>query len=165
MLAEYPDARAESPSITRLEGSRWRGGRLWSWNRDPRAWTGGDRATGGARATAGLIWLVVWAPGSLGARCAISGLTHTPPETWITTLLQVLAPTVADAHEVSKPQVRDGRCSAERIGPMIIAAPQCGHVHVARIGAVVVSGFDIGAGDAGAESSTRARARGRGRRS
>jgi hypothetical protein len=27
-------AGAESLSITRLEGSRWRGGRLWSWNRD-----------------------------------------------------------------------------------------------------------------------------------
>src|SRR5215213_3400114 len=30
------DADAETPSITRLEGSRWRGGRLWSWNQDNR---------------------------------------------------------------------------------------------------------------------------------
>jgi hypothetical protein len=30
---KHLDANAETPSITRLEGSRWRGGRLWSWNR------------------------------------------------------------------------------------------------------------------------------------
>jgi hypothetical protein len=29
---------AAALSITRLEGSRWRGGRLWSWKWDPRAW-------------------------------------------------------------------------------------------------------------------------------
>ena len=34
---EHPEADAEALSITRLEGSRWRGGRLWSWNQDPRA--------------------------------------------------------------------------------------------------------------------------------
>jgi len=32
-----PDVEAEALSITRLEGSRWRGGRLWSWNGDRRA--------------------------------------------------------------------------------------------------------------------------------
>jgi hypothetical protein len=31
MLDEHLDVRAETPSITRLEGSRWRGGRLWSY--------------------------------------------------------------------------------------------------------------------------------------
>ena len=46
------DADAEALSITRLEGSRWRGGRLWSWNRDLRAWGGVDAGAGGARATA-----------------------------------------------------------------------------------------------------------------
>ena len=30
-LDEHLDADAETPSITRLEGSRWRGGRLWSY--------------------------------------------------------------------------------------------------------------------------------------
>ena len=29
-LNEYLDAGAETPSITDFEGSRWRGGRLWS---------------------------------------------------------------------------------------------------------------------------------------
>src|SRR6476646_1765075 len=102
------------------------------------------------------------APGSGGARCAISGSTHTAPETWSTTLLRVSAPTGADTHEVSKPQVRDASCSAERIGPTIIAALQRGHVHVARVGGAVVSGvvvsIVVGAGDAGAESTVRARA-------
>jgi hypothetical protein len=36
-LDEHLDGDAETPSITRLEGSRWRGGRLWSWNQDLRA--------------------------------------------------------------------------------------------------------------------------------
>jgi hypothetical protein len=48
MPDEHPDAHAETPSITRLEGSRWRGGRLWSWNQDRRAWTDMDEAAGGA---------------------------------------------------------------------------------------------------------------------
>src|SRR4029453_6604233 len=52
MPDEHSDAHAETPSITRLEGSRWRGGRLWSWNQDLRAWTGGDQEAGGAGATA-----------------------------------------------------------------------------------------------------------------
>src|ERR671918_344227 len=91
--------------------------------------------------------------GSSGPRRAISGATDTSPETWTTTLLKVLARTVAGTHEVSKPQVRDASWSAERIGPTIIAAPQCGHVHVARVRAAGVSGFDVGADDAGAESS------------
>ena len=159
---EQPDADAETRSITRLEGSRWRGGRLWSWIRDPRAWTAVDREAGGAGATAAPTGLGVRAPRRGGVRSAISGSTHTSPETWTTTLLQMLAPTVADTHEVSKPHVRDARWSAERIGPTIIAAPQCGHVHVARVGAAVAAGVDVGvgdAGDAGAESTVRARAR------
>jgi hypothetical protein len=42
MQDEHLDANAETPSITRLEGSRWRGGRLWSWNQDRRAWLAVD---------------------------------------------------------------------------------------------------------------------------
>ena len=38
-------------------------------------------------------------------------------------------------HELSKPSVTVASWSAERIGPMIIAAPQRGHAHVALIGA------------------------------
>ena len=30
-LDEHLDTSAETPSITRLEGSRWRGRRLWSY--------------------------------------------------------------------------------------------------------------------------------------
>ena len=43
-LDEHPEADAETPSITRLEGSRWRGGRLWSWNQDLCAWNAVDWA-------------------------------------------------------------------------------------------------------------------------
>jgi hypothetical protein len=43
---------AETLSITRLEGSRWRGGRLWSWNRDLRARAVADSRGVGARAAA-----------------------------------------------------------------------------------------------------------------
>ena len=47
------------------------------------------------------------------------------------------------------------------MGPTMIAAPQCGHIHVARVGDTVVSGVGVagvgGAGDAGADSSVRAR--------
>ena len=35
LLDKHLDVRAETPSITRLEGSRWRGGRLWSYKQDP----------------------------------------------------------------------------------------------------------------------------------
>ena len=84
MPDEHPDADAETPSITRLEGSRWRGGRLWSWNQDPRAWTDVDRAAGGARATAAPTRLVARAPAS-AARVAIGGSRRTSPETWATT--------------------------------------------------------------------------------
>ncbi len=34
MLVKHTGVRAESLSTTRLEGSRWRSGRLWSWSRD-----------------------------------------------------------------------------------------------------------------------------------
>jgi hypothetical protein len=47
-----PEADAEGTSITRLEGSRWRGGRLWILKWDPRAWAVVDRGAVGARAAA-----------------------------------------------------------------------------------------------------------------
>jgi len=49
-----PDVEAEALSITRLEGSRWRGGRLWSWNGDRRA-CDVAHVTVGAGAAMGLI--------------------------------------------------------------------------------------------------------------
>ncbi len=42
------EADAEALSITRLEGSRWRGGRLWSSKWDLRAWMLVDPETVGA---------------------------------------------------------------------------------------------------------------------
>jgi hypothetical protein len=61
-----------------------------------------------------------------------------------------------------RPHVRVASWSAERIGPTIIAAPQCGHVHVARVGGSVVAGVVVpsvvGAGVKGAVSRVRARA-------
>ncbi len=44
------DSTAESLSITRLEGSRWRGGRLWS-----REWGSGSVKESEARASA--LWI------------------------------------------------------------------------------------------------------------
>jgi hypothetical protein len=52
------DVDAEALSITRLEGSRWRGGRLWSWKWDPRAWAAVDRGAVGARAATARTRLV-----------------------------------------------------------------------------------------------------------
>src|SRR5262249_4787694 len=40
-VAKQPDGDAETRSITRLEGSRWRGGRLWSYK--PGSTAGGMR--------------------------------------------------------------------------------------------------------------------------
>ena len=72
------------------------------------------------------------------------------------------APTEPQTHDVSKLHVRVMIWRAERIGPMIIDAPQCGHVHVARIGAAVSAGPGVpsvaGADVPGAASRVRARA-------
>jgi hypothetical protein len=106
---EYPDANAETPSITRLEGSRWRGGRLWSWNRDLQAWTGVDREAGGARATAAPTRLVARAAASAAARCSIGGPTRTSLETWAITLSKTPALTGVGAHELSKHQITVAR--------------------------------------------------------
>src|SRR5688572_5839635 len=137
MLDEHPDARAETPSITRLEGSRWRGGRLWSWNQDPRAWIDVDRKAGGARATAAPTRLVARALVSAAARWAIGGSTRTSPETWAITWSKTPALTGVGVHELSKRHVTVARWSAERTGPTIMAAPHRGHAHVARAGVVV----------------------------
>ena len=53
-----PDADTETLSITRLEGRRWRGGRLWSWNLDLPRWTvasGRAVGTGGEAAWPGRV--------------------------------------------------------------------------------------------------------------
>jgi hypothetical protein len=155
------DASAETLSITRLEGSRWRGGRLWRWNRDLRAWADVDREAGGARATAASTRVVARAPVSAAARCSIGGWTHTSPETSAITWLRTLIPTGVGAHELSKRQVTVARWSAERIGPTIIAAPHRGPGQVARVGVSVVVGSVVavaGADGEGVARTVRARA-------
>jgi len=149
-------ADAEALSITRLEGSRWRGGRLWSWNRDPRTWTDLDRGAGGARARGARTRGVARARVSGAARCSIGGATHTSPETWTITLSKTPTLTGEGAHELSKLHVTVTRWSAERIGPTIIAAPHRGHTHVARAGGVpVVVGAIVSGGGADGEDVAR----------
>ena len=75
------EADAEALSITRLEGSRWRGGRLWSWNRDPPAWRDVDQEAGGARATAAPTRVAARAPASGVAGYSSGGSTRTSRET------------------------------------------------------------------------------------
>ncbi len=89
-------------SITRLEGSRWRGGRLWSWNRDPRAWKVVGYGAVDARAAPDPVRLVARAARRRGATCWLGGLRHTAPDTWAATLTR--APVVTregGVHEVS----------------------------------------------------------------
>ena len=61
--------------------------------------------------------------------------------------------TVVSPHEVSKPSVTVASWSADRIGPTIMAVPQRGHAHVARVGVSVdavtaawVDGAAVGGG-------------------
>src|SRR5580765_4867725 len=121
MPDEHPDAHAETPSITRLEGSRWRGGRLWSWNRDLRAPTGGERAGGGARATLAAARSAARVPANAGAPCWITRSAHTALATWASTLSWLTTLMRWHGHEVSKFQVRVATWTADRIGPTIIA--------------------------------------------
>ena len=82
---------------------------------------------------------------------------HTTAETWTSTLRKpsTLTPMGLVPHEVSKLHVTVARWSAERIGPMIIAAPHRGHVHVARAGVSVAVGAVVSV--AGAEGEGVAR--------
>ena len=92
------DADAETLSITRLEGSRWRGGRLWSWNRDPERGpeemersAARERRRHARRRVARARRVPVG-----GARSR--GLRHTTPETWTTTW----STTTADADDAAR---------------------------------------------------------------
>ena len=131
---------AEALSITRLEGSRWRGGRLWSWNRDPRACTVVDDGAVGARAAAARAPFVErtgTAPDQTGWDHASR---HTFPDTCVTTLTQPAVRTWLDVHEVSKPRVTMARWSPERIGPMTIGAPHCGQRHAGGVEDICAAG-------------------------
>ena len=121
-----PDADAGTPSITRLEGSRWRGGRLWSWNRDRRAWGGVDRGAVGARAAATRSPDVERTGLAGDATDSDTRSRHTTANTWVTTLAKTPGRTSLGAHEVSKPRVTVARWRAERIGPITIGAPHRG---------------------------------------
>jgi hypothetical protein len=160
MPGEHPDADAETPSITRLEGSRWRGGRLWSWNQDLRAWTGWDQEAGGARATTAPARRTARASFVPGAAGAIRRSRHTAPESWGATLPMTPAVTEPCPYEVSNLQVVVASWSADRIGPTIIAAPHRGQAHVARVGVSGAAGAGgSGAGDGAAGGVRRVRAR------
>jgi hypothetical protein len=118
---------AEALSITRLEGSRWRGGRLWSWNGDRGAWGVIDRGAVDARAAAGRTRQVERAGGVPSATSSHDGSRHTTPDTWAITLAK--APVRAwllGTHDVSKPSVTVASWRAERMGPMTIGAPHRG---------------------------------------
>ena len=128
------DVEAEALSITRLEGSRWRGGRLWSWNRDLRAWGVVDRGAVGGRAAAARTRRVERTGRGLEATGSHDGLRHTAPDTWATTLAKTsVKATSLGAHEVSKPSVTVASWSAERIEPMTIVAPHRGQYQAGRV--------------------------------
>ena len=116
-----------------------------------------DREAGGARATAASTRLMARAPVSAAARWAIGGSTRTSPETWATTLSKPPALTGVGAHELSKLHVTVAKWSAERIGPMIIAAPHRGHAHVALAGVSVVGGAVVSVAGAYGEGEGEAR--------
>ena len=89
------------------------------------------------------------------------GRRHTAPDTWATTSTPTPGgPRTIGAHEVSKPQVRAARWCADRIGPTVMAAPQCGHVQVARVAVSVRTAAvaSVAGGAAGRASSVRASA-------
>jgi len=79
-----PDADAEALSTTRLEGSRWPGGRLWSWKWDLRAWVVVDRGAVGARAAAARIRRVARTDTTPDVTGWQAGSRHTAPDTWAT---------------------------------------------------------------------------------
>jgi hypothetical protein len=129
-----PEVEAEALSITRLEGSRWRGGRLWSWKQDPGAWSVADRAAVGARAAAARTRQVEGTGAARAAMASHEGSRHTTPDTWATTLAKAsVRATSVGTHEVSKPSVTVASWSAERIGPMTIVAPHRGQCQAGSV--------------------------------
>ena len=155
------DADAEALSITRLEGSRWRGGRLWSWKWDLRERAVVDRGTVGARAAAARTRRMARTDTTPDVTGWHTRWRHTTPDTWATTSTRTPVVTrQPGTHEVSKLSVTEARWSAERIGPTIMAAPHRGQAHVAAVSVVgagaaaSVGGCAIG----GAASKVRASA-------
>jgi hypothetical protein len=125
---------AEALSITRLEGSRWCGGRLWSWKRDHRAWGIVTRRGVGTRAAMARTRQVERTGRALDAMDSHEGSRHTTPGTWATALAKTsVRATSVGAHEVSKPSVTVASWSPERIGPMIIVAPHRGQCQAGRV--------------------------------
>ena len=134
------DADAEALSITRLEGSRWRGGRLWSHELGSGSVKESEARPSALRIDARMSMssVVDRAHGDTNARRA-SESTHGYCSVWAPVgWLPVLAARVG-RHDVSK--MKDTRASwcALRMGPRTIGAPQFGQDHAGVAGTALVS--------------------------
>jgi hypothetical protein len=131
----HADASAEALSITRLEGSRWRGGRLWSREL-------GSEDVGESEPRHSLAWIDAGRSVSLGDHDAHEDedgrdtrKTDRPlPWRVGTHLSHDEAGSGTGPHDVSK--MKDTRASwyALRMGPTIIGAPQRGQDHAGVAG-------------------------------
>ena len=73
------------------------------------------------------------------AKGSHQGWRHNTPDTWVITSMRAAVETWGrHRHDVSKPSVTAARWNAERIGPIVMAAPHRGHVHVSPLTASVV---------------------------
>ena len=124
------DADAESLSITRLEGSRWRGGRLWSREL-------GSESVSGSESRPSALWIDVSRSVSLrvhGARGEktpgdISGSRHGYRGVWAHVGWMPVLVARMGRHDVSKMKHTRASWCALRMGPRTIGAPQRGQDH------------------------------------
>jgi len=139
-----PDGDAEALSITRLEGSRWRGGRLWSHK------LGSPTGACAERTAAAAIAIAAAVPRGdrAAARGSVDGGNEPHAGDKADVDARVLAhitraaviPTRSVHHEVSKPSPALTSCRAVSMGPMTIGAPHRGQHHVAAVGGAFASG-------------------------
>lgn len=147
---------AAALSITRLEGSRWRGGRLWSWNRDPGAWSKATQATGAARATPARLVPSEREGLRSGRLRAVVEARHTDTTSWTPTRSSMARWRGGPRHDVSKHHVIAASRCAERMGPIRITAPQRVQLQVARVSRSVVDDGVSAVGVGGVASAVRA---------
>lgn len=137
------DADAESLSITRLEGSRWRGGRLWSREL-------GSESVSESESRLSAPWIDASRSVSVGVHGArgnnttrdTSGSRHEHRGVWahVVGWMPILVVRIG-RHDVSKTRTKDTRASwcALRMGPRTIGAPQRGQDHADVAASVRVS--------------------------
>jgi hypothetical protein len=135
------DVDAEALSITRLEGSRWRGGRLWSREL-------GSEAVGELEPRQTTPWIAARTQGSSGDHGAHRDENRHYTREWTHRYRGVPAhvgwmlmlAVRMSRHDVSKPRhIRASWC-ALRMGPRIIGAPHRGQNHAGAVGDASVSG-------------------------